>query len=170
MRTKEICVQVDASLKILIHGGVHMSLTVGFPNAAVISIGGKSPATAETLSEAASDTAQQRLGLEEGEKKAVSLGDAGASKAESGDSQQSIAVKMLLKRMQELQEQLREQQQQLAATQAADFPTPEAKATAVMSIQAQIADTSAALMQVAASLAKELTKSAGAGSVISTTA
>ncbi|MNG19258.1 hypothetical protein D3C84_1034000 [compost metagenome] len=69
--------------------------------------------------------------------------------------------------MRELQQQLREQQQQLAATQAASFQSAQAKATAVMSIQVRIADTSAALMQVAVSLAKELT---GSGSVVSTTA
>ncbi|MFU2327794.1 hypothetical protein [Pseudomonas sp. NFX98] len=146
-----------------------MSLTVGFPNASVINIGGKSPSTVETLSEAAADTSTQRLGLEADEKKSVSLGGGtqGSEKAESAGSQQSIAVQMLLKRMQELQEQLREQQQQLAATQAAKFQSAEAKATAVMSIQSQIADTSAALMQVAAALAKELT---GSGNVVSTTA
>ncbi|MNL10712.1 hypothetical protein D3C87_1315200 [compost metagenome] len=145
-----------------------MSLTIGFPNASVINIGGKSPSTVETLSEAAADTSTQRLGLEADEKKSVSLGGAqGSEKTESAGSKQSIAVQMLLKRMQELQEQLREQQQQLAATQAAKFQSAEAKATAVMSIQSQIADTSAALMQVAAALAKELT---GSGNVVSTTA
>ena len=145
-----------------------MSLTVGFPNASVINIGGKTPSTVETLSETTADTSTQRLGLEADEKKSVSLGGAqGSEKAESAGSQQSIAVQMLLKRMQELQEQLREQQQQLAATQAAKFQSAEAKATAVMSIQSQIADTSAALMQVAAALAKELT---GSGNVVSTTA
>jgi len=143
-------------------------LTVGFPNASVINIGGKTPSTVETLSETTADTSTQRLGLEADEKKSVSLGGAqGSEKAESAGSQQSIAVQMLLKRMQELQEQLREQQQQLAATQAAKFQSAEAKATAVMSIQSQIADTSAALMQVAAALAKELT---GSGNVVSTTA
>ncbi|HEF4758247.1 TPA: hypothetical protein SAN82_000645 [Pseudomonas putida] len=135
----------------------------------MINIGGKSPATVETLNQAASDTAQQRLGVDESEKKAVSLGDVRSSETETGGNQ-SIAVKTLLKRMQELQQQLREQQQQLAATQAAEFPTPEAKATAVMAIQSQIADTSAALSQVAAALAKELTRAASTGSVISTTA
>ncbi|BCX67192.1 hypothetical protein [Pseudomonas izuensis] len=135
-----------------------MSLTVGFPSAFVINIGGKSPAPVESSTE-----------VEGGEKKAVSPGDVRGSESESGDSQ-SIAVKTLLKRMQELQQQLREQQQQLAATQAAAFPTPDAKSTAVMAIQGQIADTSAALLQVTAALVKELTKSASTGSVISTTA
>ncbi|WP_433766695.1 hypothetical protein [Pseudomonas putida] len=146
-----------------------MSLTVGFPSASVINIGGKPLATAETLNEAAADTAGQRLGLEDGEKKAVSLGDVRGSETESGGNQ-SVAVKTLLKRLQELQQQLREQQQQLAATQAAEFPTPEAKAAAVMAIQSQIADTAAAMMQVTAALAKEMTKAASTGSVISTTA
>lgn len=146
-----------------------MSLIVGFPSASVINIGGKTQSTVETLSEAAADTSTQRLGLQADEKKTVTLGGGaqGNEKAESAGSQQSIAVQMLLKRMQQLQEQLREQQQQLAATQAASFQSEEAKATAVMSIQSQIADTSAALMQVAAALAKELT---GAGNVVSTTA
>lgn len=146
-----------------------MSLSVGFPNASVINIGGKSPVVTEALNEATSDAAGQRLGLEEGEKKAVSLGDVRDSEVDTGSSQ-SIAVKTLLKRMQELQEQLREQQQQLAATQAAEFPTPEAKATAILAIQAQISSTSAALMQVSAALAKELSNAASTGSVISTTA
>jgi len=145
-----------------------MSLTVGFPQAAVINVGGKPPVTADALSDASSETAAQRLGLEE-DKKSVSLGDEarGGEKVEGTGSTQSIAVQTLLKRMRELQEQLREQQQQLAATQAASFPTPEAKTTAVMAIQAQIASTTAALMQVVASLAKEL---AGSGSVVNTTA
>ncbi|WP_433739770.1 hypothetical protein [Pseudomonas putida] len=144
-----------------------MSLTVGFPNTYTINIGGKPPATVETLNEAASDTAQHPLGQVAGEEKAV--GGVPGSEAEN-ESTQSVAVKTLLKRMQELQQQLREQQRQLAATQAAEFPTPEAKATAVMAIQSQIADTSAALSQVTAALVKELTKAAGTGSVISTTA
>lgn len=145
-----------------------MSLAVGFPNASVIHIGGKPPVAADPLSDATSETVAQRLGLEE-DRKSVSLGDEarGGAKAEGSGSTQSIAVQTLLKRMRELQEQLREQQQQLAATQAASFPTPEAKTTAIMAIQAQIASTSAALMQVVASLAKELTSS---GNVVSTTA
>lgn len=149
-----------------------MSFTVGFPNAAVINIAGKSPATPDALSDTTADGAAQRLGVEEGDKKTVSLGGAGQgnSKTESAGSSQSIAVQMLLKRMQELQQQLREQQQQLAATQAASFQSPEAKATAVMSIQEQIADTTGALAQVAGALAKELTQDTSAGSLVSTTA
>ena len=146
-----------------------MSLSVGFPSSAVINVGTKLPTTAEALNEAASKTAEQRLGLEEGEKKSISLGDVSSADTESGDSQ-SVAVKTLLKRIQELQEQLQEQQQQLAQTQAREFPTPEAKATAVMAIQSQIASTSGALMQTVAALVKELTNSASKGSVISTTA
>ncbi|MNG31880.1 hypothetical protein D3C84_1177670 [compost metagenome] len=77
---------------------------------------------------------------------------------------------MLLKRMQELQQQLREQQQQLAAAQVANYPTPEAKTDVVMSIQGQIANTSGALAEVTGNLVKELAKSSGSGGVISTTA
>ena len=93
-----------------------------------------------------------------------------ASDRPRASSNQSITVKMLLKRMQELQQQLREQQQQLAAAQAATYPTPEAKTTAVMSIQGQIAETSAALVQVAGSLVKEMAKGSSSGGLVSTTA
>jgi len=55
----------------------------------------------------------------------------------------------------------------MAAAQAASCQAGEAKAVAVMALQSQIADTLSALMQVAASLAKELT---GSGSIVSTTA
>ncbi|EJN30387.1 hypothetical protein PMI35_01953 [Pseudomonas sp. GM78] len=143
-----------------------MSLSVGLNNSAVIIIGGKSTAAVDTQSDA---TSAQQLGASVKDEKSVRMGQgaqAGES-AEGAGSQQSVAVQLLLKRMQELQEQLREQQQQLAAAQAASYQSEEAKATAVMSIQAQIADTSAALMQVAASLAKELT---GSGNIVSTSA
>jgi hypothetical protein len=148
-----------------------MSLTVGFPNAAAIMIGGKSPATVGTLSDGASEAGAPLPGKEESGDNRVKAGGGAqdAATSETG-SNQSIAVKMLLKRMQELQKQLREQQQQLAAAQVASYPTPEAKATAVMSIQSQIAETSAALAQVAGSLVKELVKNASSGGLISTTA
>ena len=143
-----------------------MSLTVALNNSAVINIGGKPAAAVDT--ESVAPSAQQLdAPVESGKPVQMGQGTQAGEKAESAGSQQSIAVQMLLKRMQELQEQLREQQQQLAATQAASFQSEEAKATAVMSIQAQIADTSAALMQVAASLAKELT---GSGNIVSTSA
>jgi hypothetical protein len=72
--------------------------------------------------------------------------------------------------MKELQEQLREQQQQLAAVQAASYPTPEAKTAAVMAIQGQIAETNGALMEVAASLLREMAKGSGSGAMVNTTA
>lgn len=149
-----------------------MSFTVGFPSAAVLNIAGKSPSATDALSDTTAEGAAQRLGVDEGDKKTVSLGGAGqdSSKTESAGSSQSIAVQMLLKRMQELQQQLREQQQQLAATQAASYPTPEAKATAVMSVQQQIADTAGAIAQVAGALVKALTEGSTAGHVVSTTA
>jgi hypothetical protein len=149
-----------------------MSFTVGFPNAAVVNIGRKSPSATDALIDTTAEGAAQRLGGDEGGRKTVSLGGVGqdSSKTESAGSNQSIAVQMLLKRMQELQQQLREQQQQLAATQAASYPTPEAKATAVMSVQQQIADTAGAMVQVAGALVKALTEGSTAGHVVSTTA
>ncbi|MFW9080099.1 hypothetical protein ACOI9X_12595 [Pseudomonas sp. P2757] len=146
-----------------------MSLTVGFPHPNTITIGGKTPAAIDALNEAAAKESDQLLGKEEVKTNQVRTGGPAQEEpqVESGGNQ-SITVKMLLKRMQELQKQLQEQQQQLAAAQAASYPTPEAKATRVMAIQGQIAATSGALAQVAASLVKELTKSAGG--VINTTA
>ncbi|MCF4997385.1 hypothetical protein GIW70_23990 [Pseudomonas syringae] len=146
-----------------------MSLTIGFPNASAVTIGGKSTSTVDALSDAAAETASQSLG--ENEKKTVRAGGAAAEekKSDGGDGQ-SIAVKTLLKRMQELQKQLQEQQQQLAAAQSASYPTPEAKAAAVMSIQGQIADTSGALSQVTGNLVKELAKDSSSGGLVNTTA
>lgn len=143
-----------------------MSLTVGLPHSAVVNIGGKSAAAADTLSDAAS---VQLPGEPVQAAKPVRMeqGTQAGENAEGAGSQQSVTTQLLLKRMQELQEQLREQQQQLAAAQAASFQSEEAKAVAVMALQSQIANTLSALMQVAASLAKELT---GSGSIVSTTA
>jgi hypothetical protein len=151
-----------------------MSITVGFPNAGGITIGGKSLATVNTLSDATADTSTQLLGGKEGDSKQVRTGPVGQSpdtptKADDGGNT-SVTVKMLLQRMKELQEQLRQQQQQLAAAQAASYPTPEAKATAVMAIQGQIAETNGALMEVSSSLVKELTKGSSSGSMVNTTA
>ena len=50
------------------------------------------------------------------------------------------------------------------------YPTPEAKSQAVMSIQGQIAQTSAAMAEVAGALVKEMTKSSTSGNLVSTTA
>jgi hypothetical protein len=72
--------------------------------------------------------------------------------------------------MQELQQQLRDQQQQLAAAQARPYATPEARTTAIMAIQGQIADTTGALQQVTGSLIKELVKESGSGALVNTTA
>lgn len=150
-----------------------MSLTVGFPNAGAITVAGKPAATINALSEATSDASAQALGEEAGSENQVRTGGGTQTQGETKSgksSNQSIAVQVLLKRMQELQQQLREQQQQLAAAQAANYPTPEAKATAVMSIQGQIADTSAALAQVTGNLVKELAKGSSSGNLVSTTA
>ncbi|MFI8395231.1 hypothetical protein CXF97_19435 [Pseudomonas sp. Choline-02u-1] len=148
-----------------------MSLTVGFANPAAVIIGGKTAATITTLNDATNEASSQALGTEKTEKNQVRTGGGPVqedSKAES-DGNQSVAVKTLLKRMQELQKQLQEQQQQLAAAQAARYPTPEAKAQAVMSIQGQIAQTSAAMMEVAGALVKEMSKGASGG-LVNTTA
>ncbi|MBV4487178.1 hypothetical protein HU727_016425 [Pseudomonas sp. SWRI153] len=149
-----------------------MSLTVGFANPAAITIGGKTAATINTLNDATNEASSQALGTEKTEKTQVRTGGGPVqedSKTESGGNQ-NVTIKTLLKRMQELQKQLQEQQQQLAAAQAASYPTPEAKAQAVMSIQGQIAQTSAAMAEVAGALVKEMTKSATSGGLVNTTA
>ncbi|MDD1004234.1 MULTISPECIES: hypothetical protein [Pseudomonas] len=148
-----------------------MSLTVGFSNPGAVTIGGKTAATINAMSEAEADASTEALGTEKDESNQVRTGGAAQedSKAESG-SNLSVTVKMLLKRMQELQKQLQEQQQQLAAAQAKAYPTPEAKSQAVMSIQGQIAQTSAAMAEVAGALVKEMSKSSTSGNLVSTTA
>ena len=85
------------------------------------------------------------------------------------ESSGSILVQALQERMRELQALLQKQQAQLAAALAASYPTPEAKTTVVAGIQGQIASTSAALMQTAAALAKELGKGSSGG-LVNTTA
>ncbi len=152
-----------------------MSLSVGFPNAAGITIGGKSATTIRAVGDATEEAAASALGVKGSDSNQVKTGpvglgeSAGAKESEASDNT-SIAVKVLLKRLQELQQQLREQQQQLAQAQAASYPTPEAKTTAVAAIQGQVADTNGAILQVSASLIKELTKGSGTGSVVNTTA
>lgn len=88
------------------------------------------------------------------------------SAEESGGN---VLVQALQERMRELQALLQKQQAQLAAAQAASYSTPEAKTTVVAGIQGQIASTSAALMQTAAALAKELGKGSSGG-LVNTTA
>lgn len=147
-----------------------MSLTVGFANPGNVTIGGKSPATINALSDASAEASDQALGTVKADTSQIAAGGVGQAdnKADSGDNL-SVTVKMLLKRMQELQKQLQEQQQQLAAAQAASYPTPEAKSQAVMSIQGQIAQTSGALMEVAGALLKEMSKGSGSGNLVNTT-
>ncbi|WP_415770072.1 hypothetical protein [Pseudomonas sp. LB3P38] len=153
-----------------------MSLSIGIPNSAGVTIGGKSAATIRALNDATAEAADKTLGTKEGDDNQVKTGplgldkSAGAQTETPDESSQSVAVKVLLKRMQELQQQLREQQQQLAAAQAASYPTPEAKATVVMAVQGQIADTSSALLEVSAALVKELAKGSSTGAVVNTTA
>ena len=153
-----------------------MSLSIGFPKAANITIGGKPAATIRASGDATEDAGAQALGVKEGDGIQVKTGSAGlgqsaGAQAESETSDNtSFAVKVLLKRLKELQQQLREQQQQLAQAQAASYPTPEGRTTAVAAIQAQVAATNGAILQVSASLVKELTKGSGTGSMVNTTA
>ncbi|WP_413794993.1 MULTISPECIES: hypothetical protein [unclassified Pseudomonas] len=148
-----------------------MSFSIGFPNAAAVSIGGKSAATLKALSEAEAQATDEALGTTRTSGKVrTGMGTEPADQAKEGGSTQSVAVQVLLKRMQELQQQLREQQQQLAAAQARDYPTAEAKTSAVMAVQGQIADTSGALLEVTGRLVTELAKGAGSGTVVNTTA
>ena len=100
-----------------------MSLSIGFPNAAGITIGGKSAATVRALGDETQDAAAQALGAKEGGAQVktgpVGLGESAGAQAETQASDNtSVAVKVLLKRLKELQQQLREQQQQLAQAQA----------------------------------------------------
>ena len=153
-----------------------MSFSVGLPNAAGVTIGGKSAATIRALDDATAEVAGKVLGTAEGDGNQVKTGplgldkSAGAQTETPDNSNQSVSVKILLKRMQELQQQLREQQQQLAAAQAASYPTPEAEATVIMTIQGQIADTNGALLEVSGALVKEMAKGSSTGSVVNTTA
>ncbi|WP_288100595.1 hypothetical protein [Pseudomonas sp.] len=152
-----------------------MSLSIGIPNAAGIIIGGQSATTLRALSDATADAAAQALGTKGDDDKQVRTGPVGLDK--SADTQKSeandntsVAVKVLLKRLKELQQQLREQQQTLAAAQAASYSTPETKIAVVSGIQGQIAETNSALLEVNASLIKEMAKGSSTGSVVNTTA
>lgn len=147
-----------------------MSLTVGFANPGAVTIGGKTAATINTLNDAGKDASAEVLGVEKDKSNQVRTGGAAPEESKTeGSSNLNTTVKMLLKRMQELQKQLQEQQQQLAAAQARSYPTPEAKSQAVMSIQGQIAQTSAAMTEVAASLVNEMSKGSTSGNVVNTT-
>jgi hypothetical protein len=153
-----------------------MSLSIGIPNGAGITIGGKSVTTTRASSDATADAATQTQGAKESDGTQVKAGPVGLGKsagaqAESETSDNtSVTVKALLKRLKELEQQLREQQQQLAQAQVASYPTPDAKTTAVAAIQGQIAETNGAILQVSASLIKELTMGSGTGSVVNTAA
>ncbi|TFH81756.1 hypothetical protein [Pseudomonas kribbensis] len=149
-----------------------MSLTIGFSNPGAVTIGGKTAATINAMSDAQADASTEALGAEKPESNQVKTGGPAQedSKTEGGGDNLSVTVKMLLKRMQELQKQLQEQQQRLAAAQAASYPTPEAKSQAVMAVQGEIAETSGALLEVSAALVKEMSKGSSAGNVVNTTA
>jgi hypothetical protein len=145
-----------------------MLLSAVIPNAAGITVAGKSATSA--------DTGIQAQASEQGDIKPVisrpvGLGDGATAKADSQSSDStSVTVKLLLQRLKELQQQLREQQQQLAQVQAASYPTAEAKAAAVAGVQGQVAQTTGAILEVSASLVQELSKGSSTGSVVNTTA
>lgn len=149
-----------------------MAGSIGFSAGVIINYSSKPLSVLEKLSKDAADASGEALGTK---KDALRVNVAGAQPAEDAqgagaeESSGSVAVDNLLKRMKELQEMMKKQQQLLAAVQAASYPTPEAKTTAVMGIQAQIASTSAALMETSAALVKALTKGSQ-GSLVSTTA
>jgi len=148
-----------------------MSFSVGFPNAAAVTIGGQSAANLKALNEASTEAADEAPDETQTPGKVrVGTGAEATNKAQESGSTQSIAVQILLKRMQELQQQLREQQQQLAAAQTRDYPAPEGKTSAVMAVQGQIADTSGALLEVTGRLVTELAKGSSSGTVVNTTA
>lgn len=148
-----------------------MAFSVGFPNAAAVTIGGQSAATLKALSEAGAESADEALDETQASGKVrTSMGPEAKDESQASGSTQSIAVQILLKRMQELQQQLREQQQQLAAAQTRNYPKPEDKTAAVMAVQGQIADTSGALLEVTGRLVTELAKGGSSGAMVNTTA
>lgn len=150
-----------------------MTGSIGFPVGTAIHFSGKPLTVVEALSKDAADASGEALGTNKDAEKVTVAGSQlkeGTTGVEAEQSSGNVVVENLLKRMKELQELLQKQQQQLAAAQAASYPTPEAKATVLMGIQAQIASTSAALQQTSAALVKELSKGATTGSLVSTRA
>lgn len=141
-----------------------MSITVGFTSGGTISFNDKPLAVTQAPGEVSAEG-------KEGAGKSISGAqlqpkESAASEQSSGD----ITVETLVKRMKELQKLLEKQQQQLAAAQTASYPNPETKASVVAGLQAQIATTHSALLQVAAALMKALDNSSTSGSVVNTTA
>ncbi|MGO4003112.1 hypothetical protein ABVN23_18675 [Pseudomonas fluorescens] len=144
-----------------------MSLTVGFNSGGAISFNDRPLSVAQ-----ASGTAADAVSADDEEGAGTTVSGAqlqpkasAASESSSGD----ITVETLVKRMKELQKLLEKQQQQLAAAQAATYPNPETKASVVAGLQAQIATTNSALLQVAAALMKAV-GNASSGAVVNTTA
>lgn len=149
-----------------------MSLTIGLSNPAAVTIGGKTAATINALSQAEADASAEALGIEKEESNQVRTGGPAQeeSKAAENDDSLSIAGKLLRRRIQELQRQLQDLKQKLAAAQTASYPTPEVKAQVVMSMQGQVADTQNALTEAMNALFKEMAKGSGSGGLVNTTA
>ena len=144
-----------------------MSLTVGFNSGGAITYNDKPVSIAQ-----ASGTATDAVSADGKEGAGKTVSGAQLQPKESAASEQSsgdITVETLVKRMKELQKLLEKQQQQLAAAQAATYPNPETKASVVAGLQAQIATTHSALLQVAAALMKAL-GNASSGAMVNTTA
>ncbi|WP_256349714.1 hypothetical protein [Pseudomonas gingeri] len=152
-----------------------MSMSVGFPSPGGLLINGKLPGSTESKTIAMTDEIDKAVkDTSEADAKdgKVKTGGAAADApdADSGASSQSITIRMLQKRMKELQELLRQQEQQLAAAEKASYPSDDVRTTTLMGIQGQISQTNGSLMEVANALVKALTDQAGKGSAINTTA
>ncbi|NWA00227.1 hypothetical protein HX782_18740 [Pseudomonas gingeri] len=150
-------------------------MSVGFPSPGGLLINGKLPSATESKTIAMTDEidkAVQATSEADAKDGKVKTGGAAADApdADSGTSSQSIAIKTLQKRMKELQELLRQQEQQLAAAEKASYPSDDVRTTTLMGIQSQISQTNGSLMEVANALVKALTDQAGKASAINTTA
>ncbi|MDQ0125513.1 alanyl-tRNA synthetase [Pseudomonas lini] len=157
-------------ISITIFMELHVSLSSGISGFKVV-ISTPAATSIETLSKTSAETAAKRVGLEPEADVEVKLStDANQESTGAKGKGVDIAVQELLKRMKELQQLLRQQQQQLAAVQAANYPSAEAKTASVMGVQGQIAGTVGALQQVASALAEALSKDSITSSMIDTTA
>ncbi|NWC18322.1 hypothetical protein HX845_32045 [Pseudomonas gingeri] len=150
-------------------------MSVGFPSPGGLLINGKLPGSTESKTIAMTDEIDKAVkDTSEADAKdgKVKTGGAAADApdADSGASSQNITIKMLQKRMKELQELLRQQEQQLAAAEKASYPSDDVRTTTLMGIQGQISQTNGSLMEVANALVKALTDQAGKSSAINTTA
>ena len=148
-----------------------MTIAIGSTPGLTVRVSDKPLVIVQTSDKALANASGEVLPVEEEGtgKPVVSSRQQAEPSPSSEESGGNVLVQALQKRMKELQALLQKQQEQLAAAQAASNLAPEAKATMVAGIQGQIASTSAALMQTAAALAKELGKGSSGG-LVNTTA